>query len=116
MNAKHNIMMLSLLGKGLLSLNEFSTQDYKDSVLEFQQNMQTLRFGYVPGVILHHFHGSKKNRHYGERWKILVEHEYSPLKHISYDKNGILVPTEQFPNKLKEEIYAYFASRNEDDP
>jgi hypothetical protein len=109
-----NIMLHSLLNNGHNSINSESTQDYKDSIIKFQKNMNKLRFGYTPGVIRHYFHGSKKNRFYGERWKILVVNNYSPIEHIKKDSNGLLVPTFKFPEKLKNEIYGYFSSRNED--
>lgn len=110
-----NIMMLSLLGNGLKALNEKSTEAYKQSVFDFQQSMKMLRFGYTPGVIRHHFHGSKKNRKYQERWQILVNHDYSPTTHVTYDEIGILVPTENFSKELKDDILAYFLERNEDE-
>jgi hypothetical protein len=69
----------------------------------------------VPGIILHHFHGSKKNRFYQERWQILVKYNYSPCIHITYDKDGIIIPTNKFPSELKEDIFNYFKSRNEDE-
>ena len=110
-----NIMMMSLIGNSLKSLSIESTDDYKQSVLDFQKKMQTLRFGYTPGVIRHHFHGSKKNRKYHERWMILVKHNYGPTTHIQKDKVGLLVPTEHFSQELKNEIYDYFFERNEDE-
>jgi hypothetical protein len=63
----------------------------------------------------HHFHGSKVNRKYTERWQILVKHNYDPLIHISYNNDGIIVPTKLFNQKLKEEIMQYFEERNEDE-
>jgi hypothetical protein len=108
-------MSLCLINKGLKAINEDSTEDYIQSVLDFQDNVKTLRLGYVPGVIRHYFHGSKKNRHYGERWKILLNHNYEPSNYIKYDKNGILIPTEICPKELTDEIFLYFQSRYEDE-
>lgn len=110
----HN-MALSFIENGLKSLNENTTQDYKDSVVEFEKRAQTLRLGYVPGVIRHYFHGTKKNRKYSERWKILVDTQYSPRLHITYDKNGLLVPTSTCPKVLLTDIMTYFSERNEDE-
>jgi hypothetical protein len=110
-----NIMLLSLLNNGIKAINEESTDDYKDSIIEFQHKIKNLRFGYVPGVIRHHFHGSKKNRKYQERWQILVDNKYSPTEHLNYDKNGLIIPSKNFTEKLKNEIYNYFAQRNEDE-
>jgi len=110
-----NVMALSIISKGLKAINENSTDDYKQSVLDFQNRVRHLRLGYVPGVIRHYFHGSKKNRKYGDRWQILLKHEYSPSKHITKDKTGILVPTDSCPQEMLDEIMDYFRERNEDE-
>jgi hypothetical protein len=110
-----NIMALCFIQQGLTAINEESTQDYKDSVLAFQDRVKQLRLGYVPGVVRHHFHGSKKNRNYGERWKILVNHGYAPSLHVTYDTDGILIPTPECPKEMLEEIFGYFQERNEDE-
>jgi hypothetical protein len=110
----HN-MAFSLLGNSEVSLNENVSEDYKDSLLQYEKKMKTLRLGYVPGVIKHFFHGSKKNRKYSERWQILVKHQYSPYLHLIRDKNGILQPSKNCPPELIADIYNYFKERNEDD-
>ena len=110
-----NIMMLSLLNKGLKGINEESTENYKDSIVEFENKMKTLRFGYIPGVIRHHFHGKKINRKYNERWQILLNHGYEPETYITYDEKGIIIPTSIFSEEFKEDIMTYFKERNEDE-
>jgi hypothetical protein len=110
-----NIMMMSLIGNGMKSIHDESTENYKKDVLDLQKKMQKLRFGYVPGVIRHFYHGSKKNRKYQERWQILLRHGYDPSIHVENDKKGLLVPTLSFPKEMKDEIYEYFKERNEDE-
>ena len=110
-----NIMMLSLLGHGLKAVNSKSTEDYKNSIIEFENNMKHLRFGYIPGIIRHYYHGSKANRKYNDRWKILIKYNFSPDIHITYDMNGIIIPTPMFSDDFKKEIFDYFKERNEDD-
>ena len=110
-----NIMLFSILNNGLNSITHDSSDDYKKSILDFQEKIKLIRFGYIPGVIRHYFHGSKKNRKYQERWKILVKHNYSPNVHITRDEKGILVPTSDFSEELKKDIYSYFYERNEDE-
>jgi hypothetical protein len=110
-----HIMALSLIKKGLHALNEASTEDYKEAVLEFQERVKQLRLGYVPGVIRHYYHGSKKNRKYGDRWKILLNHNFEPSRHLSYDEKGILIPSKECPNEMLDEIMVYFKERNEDE-
>jgi hypothetical protein len=113
-SSDHN-MLLSLFGYGIQSLNSLTTDGYKKSIKEYENKVKTLRFGYVPTVIRHYFHGSKKNRKYSERWKILVDNKFDPLEHITYDKIGLLVPTKSCPQQLLNDIMTYFAERNEDE-
>jgi hypothetical protein len=110
-----NIMAYSLINNALKSINEDSTDDYKDLVIDFQNRVKHLRLGYVPGVIKHYFHGSKVNRKYTERWLILVKHLYSPKIHFTKDKDGIIIPTKDCPLEMLDEIYDYFKARNEDE-
>jgi hypothetical protein len=110
----HN-MSFSFIGQPDKSLNPDTTNAYKESLRLFQKRAAQLRLGYVPGVIRHHFHGSKKNRKYHERWQILVENMYNPFIHITKNRDGLLVPTELCPQKMLDEILAYFAERNEDE-
>ena len=110
-----NNMALSLLGHGIKSLNLNINPDYKQSIYEFQQKIQNLRLGYIPGVIRHYFHGSKINRKYSERWQILVKHSYNPLTHITTNSDGLLIPTKECPEELLTDIMTYFLERNEDE-
>jgi hypothetical protein len=110
----HN-MSLSLIKRGVYSLNADTTQPYKDSVQDFEDRVKNLRLGYVPGLIRHYFHGSKKNRKYMERWMILVKHKYNPHLHLTKNKIGLLIPTKLCPPGLLKDILAYFSERNEDE-
>lgn len=110
----HN-MTLSIIGNAHKSLNKNVNIDYLNDVLNFQNKIKNIRLGYIPGVIRHYYHGSKKNRKYHERWQILVDNNYSPLMHIKKDNNGLLIPTESCPKKLLDDIYNYFLERNEDE-
>jgi hypothetical protein len=110
-----NNMALALLGHGLKSLNEHTSDEYKASVQDFVEKSQGLRLGYVPGVIRHYYHGSKKNRKYAERWKILVTHQYNPYLHVTTNDDGLLVPTNECPQEMLDDIYTYFVERNEDE-
>lgn len=110
----HN-MALSLIGYAKKSVNKNVNIDYLNEILNFEKRIINLRLGYIPGVIRHYFHGSKKNRKYHERWLILIENNYSPLRHIKKDINGLLIPSENCPKKLLDDIYNYFLERNEDE-
>jgi hypothetical protein len=110
-----NIMAVCFINKYYVMNNNEYHEDYNNSMFEFQTKASKLRLGYTPGVIRHHYHGSKKNRRYTERWKILIKHQYSPDKHLTYDDKGILIPTEEFSEEFKEDIMKYFRERKEDE-
>ena len=110
----HN-MALSFIGYGINSLNKNVLDEYKMKLSEFQDKAFQLRLGYVPGVIRHYFHGSKINRKYPERWTILVKHNYNPFIHITKNNDGLLIPTNDFPQALLSDIFKYFKERNEDE-
>ena len=97
------------------SLNKSVHPDYLQSLKDFQQKACKLRLGYIPGVIRHFFHGKKANRKYKERWQILVKHQFSPIKHITTNNDGLLIPTNTCPKGLLDDILIYFTERNEDD-
>jgi hypothetical protein len=110
-----SIIALSLIQKVSNMNNVNYHMDYNNSMLEYQENAKKLRLGYTPGVVRHHFHGTKQNRKYVERWKLLMEYKYSPIEHLTYDERGILVPTNKFPQEFKDAIMKYFIDRKEDD-
>ena len=45
----------------------------------------------------------------------MIKHNFSPNQHLIYDKNGILNPSNKFPEELKNDIINYFKERKEDD-
>jgi hypothetical protein len=108
----HN-MAMCFLGHGLKTLNENVSDGYKKTMEEYQRKVRGVRIAYAPGIIRHYYHGSKANRKYTERWKILVKHQYDPLKHVKY-QDGLLVPTAECPPALLSDILHYFEERNED--
>jgi hypothetical protein len=111
-----SIMAHSFIGGWKKNKNIFGLPgDFSNKVIEFQQKTQSLRLGYTPGVIRHHYHGSKKNRKYGSRRSILTKHSFSPTKQLQYDDFGILIPTEEFSQSFKNAILKYFKERKEDD-
>jgi hypothetical protein len=110
-----NIMAMSFINKCEYATNENYHEDYNNSMLEFQEKVKRFRLGYTPGIIRHYYHGSKKNRKYTERWTLLIKHAYSPIKHLKYDKTGLLVPTSEFTEELKTDIMNYFRERKEDE-
>ena len=110
-----SIIAMSLINKCNSIINPNYHIDYNNSMLEYQKKASKLRLGYTPGVIRHYYHGSKANRKYTERWKILMSYKFSPYSHITYDSSGIIIPTNYFSQEFKDEIYNYFKERKEDE-
>jgi hypothetical protein len=85
----------------------------------WQDRAKALRqdLGYVPGTIVHHWHGKKAQRHYWTRKKVLVESQFDPTTDVSRDSQGIWQlhddGTDRFI-KLRDGLRRYFRSRNED--
>ena len=110
-----SIIAMSLINKCDSINNAKYNKDYNNSMLEYQKIASKLRLGYTPGIIRHYYHGSKINRKYTERWKILMKYNYSPYTHITYDSSGILIPRSTFSKEFKDEILNYFKERKEDE-
>ena len=104
------IMAMALLGVATTTPHYFN--NYSD---KYQNDVKNLRLGYVPGTIIHHFHGFKKNRKYAERNQILRNYAFDPVIHITKNNDGIIVPTDECPKELLKDIISYFKERNEDE-
>ena len=114
-----NYMAFSIINKMDIIIiklfkNKFN-QNYINNILQFQEKAKNLRLGYVPGIIKHYFHGTRENRKYVERSSILINHDFSPEKHITKDDKGIIIPTEHFSQEFKDDIMNYFRERKEDE-
>jgi hypothetical protein len=106
----------ALIGQVEHTYNQNVTQAYKDLCLEWQNRCERhikRNVGYMDGLLLHYWHGPKRDRGYSSRWKILVEDKFDPRTDIKYDTNGVLQLTD---NKwqLRDDIRRYFNQRNED--
>src|SRR5579859_356410 len=91
---------------------------YADSIKIWQDRAARAarkNVGVVDCHAIHHFHGSKQNRGYGERWKILRDNDYDPYRDLYRDGGGIW---QLRPERvaLRDDIRRYFDSRTEDDP
>jgi len=89
--------------------------NYKNKLINVKNRCRGLRLGYIPGVIRHFWHGTKENRKYVDRWQILKKYNYDPDKHITFDNQGIIIPSKECPQGLLDEILQYFQERLEDD-
>lgn len=71
--------------------------------------------GYVDCFATHGFHGSMKQRGYGSRDDILINHDFDPMVDVHPDWQGVLQLSPGKP-RLRDDIRRYFLSRNEDAP
>lgn len=69
--------------------------------------------GYVPGTILHHWHGKKRDRRYVERWDVLTKHQFDPEQDIKRDHHG-MIRLSHGAVRMRDDLRNYFRSRNED--
>lgn len=69
--------------------------------------------GYVPGVLLHYWHGPKAKRGYVSRWKILIEEGFNPDVDLYRDAQGLWQLSDRNV-RLRDRIRQYFRSRDED--
>lgn len=110
-------MAAALIGQGEKTYHAGVHPKYKHMVAEWQRRAVARvksNVGYVAGTIYHHYHGSKANRHYQSRWKILVDHQFDPAEDLFRDTQGLWqLETER--SALRDAIRRYFRSRHEDD-
>jgi hypothetical protein len=68
---------------------------------------------FLPGTILHLWHGDPRNRGYIDRHSILERHDFDPERHIVIDAGGCWCWGEG-TDALAADVRTYFASRRED--
>jgi hypothetical protein len=113
------IMAKAIVGEGLDVLYPGVSAGYRKAVTDWQDRALQLRgnLGYVPGTVLHHWHGRKAGRKYWDRCKILTDSQFDPAIDLKRDYQGLyqLVDhNEQRSILLRDAIRSYFRSRNED--
>jgi hypothetical protein len=81
---------------------------------EYAEKHIKRNIGYVPGLVLHEWHGPKVSRRYQDRWKILTETVFDPDTDLKPDWQGLYQLTDR-SKELRDRLRAYFRQRNEDD-
>lgn len=69
--------------------------------------------GYLPGLIVHRYHGRKMDRNYDTRWKLLVSEGFNPETDIIRDVQGLYRLTDRSIT-LRDGLRHYTSIRNED--
>ena len=119
------LLDFGILGSGdrhmclaLIGLVEYSHPgnihtNYSKMLQEYQARVKSLRFGWVPGTILHHWHGRLEDRKYQDRWLILTKQQFDPETDIVRNAEGVIVLTEK-GKRLEWHLANYFVERRED--
>lgn len=109
-------MAWAFVGDTQIGIHGQTSDNYKLRVtqhLECIKNVVNGDLGAVPGTILHHWHGTKESRRYGERWKVLTDNNFEPDFDLIRRHDGLLELTERNP-KLRNDIRRYMSLRNDD--
>lgn len=115
LGAGDNHMAHALYGMAELSIPDGVTAGYRNSILRWEERAKYIHkdIGYMPGLILHDWHGKKRDRRYYDRWKIIVDNQFDPNEDLTRDWQGMWqIRPERI--KLRDDIRGYFRSRNED--
>jgi hypothetical protein len=112
-------MACALIGLAEESFSAQLTESYKNKVFQWQAlALRHLKrdVGFVPGTLLHDWHGRKIDRQYGTRWQILERNAFDPDTDLKRDSQGLWQLEVYEPRQiaLRDDIRRYFRSRNED--
>lgn len=96
------------------------TKPYMNNVLQWQERAAKLKLhpgksaiGCIDHHAIHHFHGPKNKRQYGERWHILRRHNFDPHVDLTKDWQGVWRWSGNKP-QMRDEVRRYFLTRFED--
>lgn len=112
------IMARSYSGDGLTAVRKGCSPGYIRTVTDWQQRATKYiagNIGYVPGCLLHYWHGAKTKRRYWDRTQLLVDTQYDPALDLKRDSQMLYQLTDRSP-ALRTGLRAYFAQRDEDAP
>ncbi len=112
-------MAYGLAGRMRDSVGTNLHPEYRNELMIWEERANRYikqNLGFVPGTVLHYWHGRKANRKYNDRWKILVENKFNPRTDIKKDWQGLwqLEVHDARQVKLRDDLQKYFACREED--
>ena len=106
-------MALAWIGRVKDSAPGNISPNYMNLLTDYQKACKNLEVSYVPGTILHHWHGRFEDRRYKERWEILTKNNFDPCLDISVSNSGVTCLTRR-GLRLVKELQEYFTGRRED--
>lgn len=92
--------------------------EWRESLREYEARMEEAvggRVSTLSGDMVHHYHGSRSNRQYAERTRLLVAHDFLPERHLWIDDNGLFCWSEAASPELQRCVRDYFTFRREDE-
>jgi hypothetical protein len=92
------------------------SKDYRDAIMDWQDRARVVRkdIGMVQGLWLHYWHGPIAKRGYATRNQVLINTQYSPVRDLRRDWQGLYSFTDRSPIALRDGIRSYLSSREED--
>ncbi len=114
------VMACALFGEVNRALNPGYSDHYKFLCNTWQDRAERhirRNVGYMPGTVLHLWHGRKKDRMYDTRWRLLVDTKFDPLVDLKRDCQGLYqLEDTMTPRslKLRDGLRMYSKARNED--
>lgn len=117
LGAADHHMALAWVGMAEKSLPQNISSAYRKLVMSYQERCEKhirRNVGFVPGTIVHSWHGAFKNRKYIERWDVLTKNNFDPECDIKRDWQGLFILNSDEKINLRDGIRAYFRSRCED--
>jgi hypothetical protein len=113
-------MAFALVGDVQHAMNPHLHPAYLRMAYEWQARAERYirrNVSFMPGLLLHYFHGKMRDRQYGDRWRALLQYQFNPLHDLKRDSQGLwqLVDDGSVRSmQLRDAIRAYFLARNED--
>jgi len=106
-------MALAWIGQVRDSAPGTISPNYMNLLNDYQKTCRGLEVSYVPGTILHHWHGRFEDRKYKERWDILTKNNFDPCLDISVTHSGVTCLTRK-GLRFAKDLQDYFVGRRED--
>jgi hypothetical protein len=77
-------------------------------------NVVQKNVSYLPGLLLHYWHGERKKRGYAERWQVMEDNHFDPDRDLVRDHQGLYRLTDG-NMKLRDDFRMLLRERNEDE-
>jgi hypothetical protein len=88
------MMACCFIGSLVKAIHGQATDSYKRRVALFYRRCEIAvkrDLSYIPGLVVHEWHGRKRDRGYMSRWNIVVDEKFDPDLDLKYRADGLLV-------------------------